>query len=111
MPLNSKRKGKVGELEAAKAIQEAFGLPARRGVQYAGTPDSPDVVVDLPFHLEVKRCERLRLRKAVAQAEEESGDQQIPIVLHRWNGGPWLMILKLEDAKDFAQKVAGGGDA
>ena len=106
--LRSKRKGKVGELEAAKAIQDTFGCHARRGVQYQGGPESPDVIADgregnlLPLHFEVKRCERLQLRKAVAQAQQDSSDDQIPVVLHRWNGGPWLMILQLDDALDFA---------
>ena len=105
--LKSNRKGKVGEREAAKALQDAFGVPVRRGVQHRGTPDSPDVIMDgLPLHIEVKRCERLHLRKALAQAEQESADDQIPIVLHRWNGGPWVMIMRLEKGMEFARSVA-----
>ena len=42
--MNSKRKGKAGELEAAAELRRVLGVEARRGVQHAGGPDSPDVV-------------------------------------------------------------------
>jgi Holliday junction resolvase len=58
--VNSKRKGKEGEREFAHLCQ-TFGFQARRGQQYRGGPDSPDVV-GLPFlHVEVKRRERVDL--------------------------------------------------
>ena len=106
MGSKSRSKGKAGEREAAQAIQAAFGVSSRRGVQHKGTPDSPDVITELPFHIEVKRVEALRLRQAVAQAQEQAGEH-IPIVLHRWNRGPWLLILKLEDVMRFAKALRG----
>jgi Holliday junction resolvase len=53
---NSRQKGKRGELEAAKYLRSLGFTSARRGVQYSGGPDSPDVVCDeLPgVHIEVK---------------------------------------------------------
>lgn len=57
--MNSRAKGQRGERELADFITAA-GFPARRGQQFAGGPDSPDVVCPgLPFHIEAKRTERL----------------------------------------------------
>ena len=60
--MNSRQKGKRGEREAAVFLT-VNGLPARRGQQFSGSPDSPDVVCPLlpGVHLEVKRCERTNL--------------------------------------------------
>ena len=94
---NSKRKGKTGELELARLLT-AEGFPARRGQQYAGGPDSPDVVVEsLPrIHFEAKRTERLRLYDAIDQARRDAGDK-LPIVAHRANNCRWLAILDIRD--------------
>lgn len=95
---NSCAKGKVGELEwAAKLREEGYG--ARRGVQYEGGSDSPDVVCEaLPqLHFEVKRTERLRIYDAIEQAETEKRDDQIAVVAHRQNHHPWLVVLTAAD--------------
>lgn len=97
MTINSDRKGKDGEREAAHAIEQHLGIPARRGQQFSGSPDSPDVVIDLPgVHVEVKRTEALRLYDAVDQARRDGGGQ-VPLVLHRRNRGEWLAIVPLSE--------------
>lgn len=60
--MNSKRKGKVGEREFAALLRE-HGFDARRGVQFSGGADSPDVVSDALawLHIEVKRTQALNL--------------------------------------------------
>ncbi len=94
---NSNRKGKRGELELAKWLSER-GHTARRGQQYRGGGDSPDVVCDsLPLHFEVKRTERLRLHEAVEQAIADAAEGQTPVVAYRASRRPWLAILKLDD--------------
>lgn len=59
MPVNSKRKGKVGELEAAKYLRSLGFHSARRTVQHNGRSEGSlaDLVCDeLPgLHIEVKR--------------------------------------------------------
>lgn len=94
----SRQKGKRGERELARLLTEQ-GFEARRGVQYRGGPDSPDVLCpDLPdLHFEVKRTERLRLYDAVEQAVAEAGDNQVPVVAHRRNRHGWVAVLRLED--------------
>lgn len=95
--MNSLSKGKRGERELAAYLRD-HGIDARRGQQYHGGPDSPDVVAErLPFHLEVKRCERLSLYPAVDQAAADAGDGVPPLVCHRRNGKDWLAVLRLDD--------------
>lgn len=80
MGLQSRNKGKRGEREAAAELQRLFNVDARRGRQFQGSDESPDVVVDIPdLHFEVKRCEDFRIYKALAQATEDAGDK-IPVV-------------------------------
>lgn len=50
----SRDKGARGEREFRDLLRE-HGFEARRGQQFAGGNDSPDVVTDLPCHVEVKR--------------------------------------------------------
>ena len=109
--VNSNSKGKRGELEFAHALTD-MGIQARRGQQFSGSPDSPDVVTDLKgVHFEVKRCESLSLYKALAQAEDECGDS-LPVVAHRRNNKPWLVCVKLDDLLAFCRLVVeqGGKD-
>lgn len=93
--MNSNAKGKRGEREWRDELR-AQGYEARRGQQFSGSPDSPDVVSSLPIHFEVKRTEKLVLRSAVAQAEGDSGGKPWAVA-HKWNNGRWLVIQSAED--------------
>lgn len=95
--MNSRSKGKRGELEFAKLLTDA-GFPARRGQQFKGTKDSPDVVCEvLPqFHFEVKRVQSGNPYDWMEQAAKECGEK-IPIVAHRRNGKEWLIIMRAND--------------
>ena len=85
-------KGKRGELEVARLLR-LNGFEARRGQQFSGGGDSPDVDHNIPeVHIEVKRTERLRLYPAMEQAERDA-DGKIPTVWHRANNKPWVVIL------------------
>ena len=95
MAINSKKKGNRGELEIAEILR-AEGWSARRGQQYQGTPDSPDIDTDFPLHLEVKRVERLNLRAALDQAAADAGGTQPHAVAHRANGQEWVISMPLE---------------
>lgn len=99
--INSREKGKRGELELAKYLRE-HGYDARRGVQYKGGPDSKDVVGLPGHHIECKRVEALSVYVALAQAQKDAGAGEVPLVVHRRNGKPnhplpWLAILTLDD--------------
>ena len=63
--INANRKGKAFERKVAHILSDN-GFPARRGQQFAGSPDSPDVVSsDFPFHIECKAVERLNIDNAM----------------------------------------------
>jgi len=105
MGAKSRRKGVRGELEAAAEIRRVFRTEARRGRQYLGTDESPDVLTDIPgVHFEVKRVEALRLYDALAQAAEDAG-QSVPVVLHRANRRPWVAIVRLDDLPRLAVQL------
>jgi hypothetical protein len=94
----SRRKGAAGEREAAAKLNEVLGTRFHRGRQYHGGPESPDLAGDLPgLHLEVKRCERLSLYTAMAQARRDASVDQVPAVMHRANGKGWLLVVAVED--------------
>lgn len=96
MGLHSKNKGKVGEREVA-AVLKRHGFDARRGQQFSGGDDSPDVKHDMEgFHIEVKRTERLNLNAAIAQANEDKTDKETALVVHRSNRQPWLVTMEFE---------------
>ena len=101
----SNRKGKVGEREGRDQLRRLFGCEARRGQQYEGSSDSPDVVTDIPgVHFEVKRAEQLCLYNAVEQATADA-DGKMPVVLHRRNGKPWLAIVLLDDLPNLSTQL------
>lgn len=98
--MNSRDKGARGEREFAAFLRER-GVAARRGQQFSGSPDSPDVVIEsglsVAVHFEVKRTERLSLYPAMEQAKKDSSHNQIPIVAHKKNRKQWLAVLSADD--------------
>jgi hypothetical protein len=106
--INSRAKGARAEREAAKIWSDVMGCSARRGQQFSGGKDSPDVVHSVPgIHLEVKRVERGNPYDWMGQAIVDAGDGQVPVVLHRRNNKPWLLIVRLEDVPKFMEAAAG----
>jgi len=99
MPVNSKRKGKIGELEVVK-ILEGKGFTARRSQQFKGSPTSPDLISNFPFEIEVKFKEQLNIHKAVDKIKKESG-KEFSCVIHRKKRTSWLFTTTLEDFLDF----------
>ena len=104
--MNSRTKGKEGEREAARFLSALFGLPVRRGQQFRGGPDSPDVVGLDGLHLEVKRRERLNLDAALRQSFREAGPDQTPVVMHRSNRSPWKFTIYAEDLPRFTEAIS-----
>jgi len=98
MTINSRSKGKRGELELAEVIR-AHGWSARRGQQFAGGGDSPDIITGMPgnFHVECKRVEAGNLYSWLAQANRDAHTDAIPVVMHKRNGKPWVAIMDLEN--------------
>jgi Holliday junction resolvase len=106
--INSRQKGARGERQWRDELR-ANGYDARRGQQFAGSPESPDVVCPtLPWiHFEVKAVERLNLEEAMEQARKDAVDGRslmvdgrkagkVPMVAHRRNFRPWLVTMEAE---------------
>lgn len=95
--MNSKRKGKAGELEFSRLCREQ-GYDCRRTAQYCGnTGDAADVTGLPGIHVEVKRVERLNVSEAMGQAIRDARPGEIPVVAHRRDRHPWLVTMRLED--------------
>lgn len=99
-----REKGKLGEREIAQINREAGFETSRRGVQYHGGSDSPDVIGIPGVHLEVKRVEKLHLWESISQSVSDAADGEYPVVAHRANKRPWIAIL---DYKDFLEIYKG----
>lgn len=95
--INSKAKGKAGELELSHKLQE-LGFETRRTAQYNGKEQGSlaDLVGIPTIHIECKRNERLNIFEAYHQAERDSNGET-PAVFHRKNREPWLVTMSLED--------------
>ena len=94
--MNAKKKGSAGERELA-ALLRAHGYDSHRNNQmFVGGKNNPDVT--LPgMHIECKRTERLQLYEALAQAQRDADGKAVPVVMHRKNRAPWVVIMALED--------------
>ena len=98
MPINSRAKGARGERQWRDQLRNE-GFDARRGQQFSGGADSPDVICDsLPgIHWEVKNVQAGNPYNWVEQAERDAGSNKMPIVAHKRNGKEWLCILRAAD--------------
>lgn len=94
--VNSRAKGKAAELEVAHILQ-SYGYDTRRGCQFKGGPDSPDVIGVPGLHIEVKRVERLDLDAAMDQSIRDAGEGELPIVVHRRSRKLWKVTMLLDD--------------
>lgn len=95
--MNSRRKGKAGELEAAHML-ERLGFHARRSVQYNGQAGDADLRTNLEgVHVEVKYTERLSPYAFMDQAVRDSRGRALPVVLMRSTRRPWLVCCRADD--------------
>lgn len=95
--MNSKKKGKTGELEWSRFCRER-GYDTHRTAQYCGNTGEAADVVGLPgIHQEVKRVERLDLLAAMSQAKHDAKPGEIPIVAHRRNHQNWMVTMYAAD--------------
>lgn len=103
----SRNKGKRGERQVRDLFRDV-GLTARRGQQFAGSPDSPDVIVPEiaeDWHIEVKWVEGIcgaKMRAAIQQAQQDAGGKAWT-VWHKENNCQWLVTL---DARDLVRLLA-----
>ena len=97
--INSRQKGKRGELAACKAWREE-GWDARRSQQFCGKGgESADILVKCPanLHVEVKCVERLNIDDALDQAHRDASPGSTPIVMHKKNFTGWKVTMSHAD--------------
>ncbi len=109
MGLKSREKGKRGEREAARFLSNLLGIALRRGQQFQGSPDSPDVfgLQKYGLYLEVKRDEVTipkRIYQAIKQATDDSGNDT-PFLMARRNREDWVIIIRAQDIREFCKKI------
>lgn len=104
MPINSRRKGVVAEQELANLLKN-WGYDARRGQQFAGGGDSPDVMGLPGWHIEAKRVEAGNLYKWMKQAVRDAKPGNKPVVMHRRNKEVWVAIVSLTDFLDLVERA------
>lgn len=94
--MNSRDKGKRGELEAAHVLKE-YGYDARRGQQFSGANGDADVTGLPGIHLEIKRVEKLNIDEALTQSIRDAKDEEVPVVMHRKNRTEWKITMRFAD--------------
>ena len=104
--MNSREKGKRGERQWRDELR-ANGYMARRGQQFSGSPDSPDVICDELswLHFEVKAVERLNIEDAMDQARRDAG-AKTPVVAHRRSFRRWLVTMEAETFFEFLRGMS-----
>lgn len=96
MSINSKNKGKVGELELVNKLKE-YGFDCRRSQQFCGINGDADVLGLEGIHIECKRVEKLNIYDAIEQAKNDKKGDDLPCVFHRRNRKDWLVTMYLDD--------------
>ena len=104
--INSRQKGKRGELEACHVLRKLWLVPTLIRAAQACGAYAADLICALPlFHFEVKRYKTIASTKFMEQAVEDKNDGQIPVVVQREDHGEWLLVIRLEDSETFARTL------
>ena len=95
--MNQRQKGARGERLWRDELREQ-GFEARRGQQFSGGSESPDVVCEelKNLHMEVKFVEREAIRNWMAQAQKDAKDPEKCIVAHKTSRHDWLVTMPTE---------------
>lgn len=102
--VNSRRKGKEGELELCSFLRER-GVEARRGQQFSGGTDSPDVVTSFPHvHFECKRVQAGNPYDWLAQAQRDGGEGKLHVVAHKRNRHEWIAVMPLDQLIELMKR-------
>ena len=104
--VNSRSKGKRGELEARNAVREHWSAPGCiRSAQSAGAFCADLLHAGHLVHVEVKNVARLGTEKFLLQAERDSKDDELPVVVMRQVRGEWCVMFRLSDSVKFADMI------
>ena len=98
--VDSNAKGRRGELAWIKKLW-SWGFEGIRG------GPKRDVICDAlnEFHFEVKRSEEQNLYKALEQAFGACHNMRTPVVVHKRNRKPWIVVMYADDWLKERQKI------
>lgn len=106
---NSRRIGKVAELEGASRLNRLFTTNFYRSQQNRGAIDASDLIDDDHPELspEVKRDSSfsVKLHRAVEKARGETLPDSTAFVIHRLPGERWLLTVDLLEAPELVVKL------
>lgn len=103
----ARNKGASGERELASFLKDLLGVHFHRTQQYCGKAGDSDVTGEVQgIHWESKRTETLSVYKAMQQARDDCKDDSLPVVCHRRNAKPWLLIVELNELPELVRKLA-----
>lgn len=93
MPINAREKGKAGELEFCHRFSPFFHTELKRNLLQT-REGGADIDGCAPFQIEVKRCQKVELKKWWRQVNAAIKDPaEIPTVAYRQNKQPWRFLL------------------
>lgn len=95
-PINSRRKGKRGELDFIQTHLLAHWPEAKRNLDQQGD-DKRDCVEVAGIHFQIKRVEKLNIWAALEQAITEAKPHDVPVVAFRRNRSPWFGALEMDE--------------
>ena len=99
---NSRNKGKAGEREVVKLLQElldGYGLTIERNLLTQARSGGVDVVGVPGLAIEVKRAECLQLDKWFEQAKRQAMQLKArPVLFFRQSRQPWRVMTEMCDA-------------
>lgn len=94
MGLFARNKGRRGEQEFCTDLRENLGdLGTFERNSMQSRMGGKDVLTNLPYAFEVKRAEKPAFNQWLVQASEQAAPNEVPVVVWRQNGKPWLLVL------------------
>lgn len=105
--MNSRAKGKRGELEARDFVRRYWWSPrCVRAAQVSGK-FSADLLGGPPgLHIEVKRRKRIAALDFMQQSAQEAKEGEVPVVLMRADGFPtWVCMFPIQCTEDFIEAL------
>ena len=107
-----KAKGRKFQQEVAQAIQSCISLQARDVVSTPASVTGEDILLSerakkkFPFSVECKAQENLSIWRAMQQAEDNTPDERMPLLVFKRNRSKTYCVL---DFADFLELLSGVG--
>jgi len=100
MPINSRQKGKSGELEVVHLLREELGLETTRNLDQWRDGGS-DILGVEGWAIEVKRAKTPNIKSWWEQAVRQAGDVKSPALWYRLDRKYWRVVIPLHNVSDL----------